>query len=267
MGLQITQLMASFGFKVYLKSRNETSLQLGLIKIAERLQKNKISQGQMEQAASRVIGCTAFNEVPKNIEFIIEAIIEDAREKKCLFNEVEKNFLAETIICSNTSSLSISKLASGLAEPGRFVGLHFFNPVHIIKLVEIIEGSHTSPKTVEKARIFAQNLDKTPIIMQDSPGFLVNRMLIPVINEATYMLEEKIAKKEEIDLSMKLGAKHPMGPLELADLIGVDVCLSILNSLYEQSKNPKYLPSPLLKEMVRTNRLGRKTKKGFYEYT
>jgi 3-hydroxybutyryl-CoA dehydrogenase len=270
MGSQISQLVSLNGFNVILKGRSESSLQDGLKRIKETMQRSvkeaRISQKQANEAIERITGTTSFLAGGKSVDIVIEAIIEDVEEKKRLFKEIDSLFSPKTVISSNTSSLSITELANSVKTPERFIGLHIFNPAPVIKLVEIVKGKQTSTQTTETVKNFAIKLNKVPIILSDTPCFLVNRMLIPMINEATYMLEEGIAKKEEIDLSMKLGAKHPMGPLELADLIGLDVCLSIMESLFEQFHNPKYRPSPLLIKMVQMKCLGRKTKKGFYEY-
>jgi 3-hydroxybutyryl-CoA dehydrogenase len=192
--------------------------------------------------------------------------VEDLSKKKLLLKDLSKTLSPSCIIASNTSSLSISELSKSIDYPERFIGLHFLNPATSINLVEIIKGDKTSALTCSVVKEFAIKLGKTPILLKDSPGFLINRMLIPAINEAAFILEAGIASKEEIDLSMKLGAKHPLGPFELADLIGIDVCLSIMESLYKQFNDPKYRPCPLLIRMVNMNQLGRKNKKGFYTY-
>lgn len=270
MGIQISELIALNAFNVVLKSRNESTLECGLKKIKENLQRSvnekRITLEKANEAMSRITGTTSFREAGKNADIVIESIVEDVEEKKRLFKELTEVCPLYTIFFSNTSSLSITDLATSVKTPQRFIGLHFFNPATAIKLVEIIEGKDTSPEATEITKKFAASLHKIPIVVGDSPGFLVNRMLIPMINEAVFMLEEGVASKEDIDLSMKLGAKHPMGPLELADLIGLDVCLSIMESLFRQFNNSKYRPCPLLLKMVQKGHLGRKTNRGFYQY-
>jgi 3-hydroxybutyryl-CoA dehydrogenase len=270
MGVQVAQLVATQGFNVVLKSRHQTSLTKGINRINSNLQRclldNRLTQEQVQLVSQRIVGTTSFLETVKDCDILIESIIEDAAVKKQLFKKIEKVCSSKTILCSNTSSLSITDLASVIESPSRFVGLHFFNPALSIKLVELIEGKFTSPETVAQVNAFALALGKSPIVIRDSPGFLVNRMLIPMINEAVFILEKGTSTKEEIDSSMKLGAKHPIGPLALADLIGLDVCLSIMQSLCLQFNDPKYRPCPLLVKMVEMGNLGRKTKKGFYDY-
>jgi 3-hydroxybutyryl-CoA dehydrogenase len=270
MGIQISQVIALNGFNVVLKSRTENSLECGLKRIKENLQRSvnekRLTREQANETMARITGTTRFLKAGKNADIVIESIIEDMEEKKSVFKEMAKVCPSYTIFSSNTSSLSISELATSVETPQRVIGLHFFNPAAVIKLVEITKGRVTSPENVNVIRDFVGNLNKIPIVINDSPGFLVNRMLIPMINEAISILEEGVASKEDIDSSMKLGAKHPMGPLELADLIGLDVCLSIMESLFKQFNNPKYRPCPLMLKMVQKNYLGRKTKRGFYEY-
>lgn len=270
MGIQISQVVALSGFQVVLKSRNKSSIRYGLEKIRENLQrsldKKRITKEQANEAVAKITGTTSFFEMGKNTDIVIESIIEDAEEKKKLFKKIARVCPSFTIFSSNTSSLSISELATSVESPQRFIGLHFFNPATTMELVEVVKGRMTSPETCLIIENFARNLNKIPIVLDDSPGFLVNRMIIPSINEAIFILEEGIASKEDIDLSIKLGAKHPMGPLELADLIGLDVCLSIMESLFKQFNDPKYRPCPLLTKMVQMKYLGRKTNSGFYQY-
>jgi len=170
------------------------------------------------------------------------------------------------MIGSNTSSLSITKMSEAVDEPGRFLGIHFFNPVPVMKLVEIVKGGNTAPETIEKAKLLCEELGKTPVIVKESPGFIVNRLLCPMLNEAAYVLMEGVATAEDIDTAMKLGANHPMGPLALADLIGIDVLYAIMETLADELDEHKYRPCPLLKEMIDKGHLGRKTGQGFYKY-
>jgi 3-hydroxybutyryl-CoA dehydrogenase len=200
------------------------------------------------------------------VDLVIEAIFENLEAKQSLFREIDAVLPANAILASNTSSISITKLAAGTSNPGRFIGLHFFNPVPVLPLVEVVRGMKTSDETTGRADAFARSLGKTPVTVNDAPGFVANRILLPMINEAIFTLAEGVATKEAIDDVMKLGMAHPIGPLALADLIGLDVCLDILNTLHRDFGDPKYRPAPLLARMVAAGNLGRKTGEGFYRY-
>ena len=199
-------------------------------------------------------------------DLVIEAISESLEEKACLFEELDKLSKADAIITSNTSSISISKLESCTTVPRQVGGLHFFNPVHIMKPVEVVSGFHTTEETLKTLKEFVHSIGKEPFLVKDSPGFAVNRILLPLINEAIHTLEEGIADAGTIDSLMKLGCNHPVGPLKLADFVGLDVCLSILNHLKEGLDDPKFSPAALLSKMVSEGKLGRKTGEGFYKY-
>jgi 3-hydroxybutyryl-CoA dehydrogenase len=199
-------------------------------------------------------------------EFIIEAVVENFETKANVFRALESIVRPEVIFASNTSSISITKLAAQTKRAARFLGLHFFNPVPVMKLVEVVPGLETAPETIETATALASSVGKTPIRVNDYPGFVSNRVLMPMINEAVYCVMEGVAEPQAVDGVMKLGMNHPMGPLELADLIGLDVCLDIMRVLYEGFHDSKYRPCPLLEKMVAAGRLGRKTGRGFYEY-
>ncbi|HBL50984.1 MAG TPA: 3-hydroxybutyryl-CoA dehydrogenase, partial [Firmicutes bacterium] len=200
------------------------------------------------------------------VDLVIEAITENAAVKKELFSELDKVLGPQAIFASNTSALSVTELARATSRPERFIGMHFFNPAPIMKLVEIIRGADTAEGTFEAVRVLAEQLGKTPVTVNEAPGFVVNRLLVPMINEAVYALMEGVASAEDIDTAMKLGAGHPMGPLALADMIGLDVCLAIMEALDAEFGDPKYRPCPLLRKMVRAGRLGRKSGRGFFDY-
>lgn len=233
--------------------------------ISRLARKGKIS-GEQASSASEKLYCNAELAAVVNSDLIIEAIVEDFTSKMELFSKLAEFIGESVIIASNTSSLSITAFASVLPNPQNVVGLHFFNPAPIMELVEIVVGHETNPTIVDKLQTLTKALGKAPVVVQEAPGFVVNRMLIPMINEAVSILAEGVATAEDIDKAMKFGAHHPMGPLALADLIGNDVNLSIMETLYSETGDPKYRAHPLLRKMVRANHLGRKTKKGFFEY-
>jgi 3-hydroxybutyryl-CoA dehydrogenase len=214
-----------------------------------------------DEILSRVSWVVNFAEVPRDPELVIEAIKEDLNEKQRLFAKIDHIFLPKVVLSSSTSSLSITQISRLMVRSDRMVGLHFFNPAHIMNLVEVIPGEKTSETTTEKAKTFVDEIGKTPIVVPDQPGFLVNRLLFPMINEAISVLAEEKILAEDIDKAMKLGANHPMGPLRLADLVGLDVCLTIFENLYEKTKSPQYKPHPLLIQKVKDNNLGRKSQR------
>lgn len=233
--------------------------------ISRLARKGKISDEQASFALEKLY-CSSELATVVNSDLIIEAIVEDFTAKMVLFSKLAEFINESVIVASNTSSLSITAFASVLPNPKNVVGLHFFNPAPIMELVEIIVGHETALAIVEQLQTLTKNLGKVPVVVQEAPGFVVNRMLIPMINEAVSILAEGVANAEDIDKAMKFGAHHPMGPLALADLIGNDVNLSIMETLYNETGDPKYRAHPLLRKMVRANHLGRKTKKGFFEY-
>jgi 3-hydroxybutyryl-CoA dehydrogenase len=269
MGSGIAQVVAQTGYKVFLNDISEDFIQNGIKKIEKNLsklvKKGKIDDATKGQVMGRIQGLTSFKDAD-DIDLVIEAVSENLNIKKELFQKIAQFFPAETIFATNTSAISITALAAQTGRPDKFIGMHFFNPVPVMKLVEIIKGVQTSEDTFTKVKEFVEKIGKTGVVVNEAPGFVVNRMLVPLINEAVFILSEGIASAEDIDTAMKLGANHPIGPLALADLIGLDVCLAVMETLYEGFGDSKYRPCPLLRKMVKAGYLGCKTGKGFFEY-
>jgi 3-hydroxybutyryl-CoA dehydrogenase len=269
MGSGIAQVIAQAGYKVYLNDIAESFIQAGVRKIdkdlAKLVSKGKIDEQAKNDTQSRII--PLFNiEDAENVDLVIEAIVENMEIKQQLFSKISQVLSPDTIYASNTSALSITEIAAKAKNPEKYIGMHFFNPVPVMKLVEIIKGAQTSEETFSEVKNFVENIGKSGVVVNEAPGFVVNRMLVPLINEAVFTLSEGIASAEDIDTAMKLGANHPIGPLALADMIGLDVCLAVMETLYEGFGDPKYRPCPLLKKMVLAGYLGRKTNRGFFQY-
>lgn len=267
MGSGIAQAFAQTeGFEVILTDISLELAKKGQDRIANGLQK-RVDRGKLEQEAANQVNARisiGSLEDCKECDLVVEAVLEEMTVKKDIFKILDSIVKPETIFASNTSSLSITELAQGLNRP--FIGMHFFNPAPVMKLVEVIPGLSTPPEVVNRVTEIAQKLGKTPVEVKESAGFVVNRILIPMINEAVGILAEGTASVEGIDTAMKLGANHPMGPLELGDLVGLDVCLAVMEVLFEETKDSKYRPHPLLRKMVRGGKLGRKSGAGFYQY-
>jgi len=270
MGAGIAQVAAMKGFDVSVMDVSQSSLERGQASIEKSLsrllKKERITEEQKQNALQKLTWGTDAPSLFKDIDVVIEAATEKLSLKKEIFKNLDQLCSSKTIFCSNTSSISMTALASVTSRAEKFCGMHFMNPVPIMKLVEGIRALQTSDETFSKVKNFSQDLGKTFIEAQDQPGFVVNRILMPMINEAIYTLYEGLASAEDIDQAMVLGTNQPMGPLALADFIGLDTCLSIMEVLYEGFSDSKYRPCPLLKKYVEAGWLGRKVKKGFYNY-
>lgn len=269
MGSGIVHVLAEAGYTVYMNDIKEEFVQKGLDKIKGLLDKSvareRKTQTEADSVFARIIKSTDYQDA-KDTQLVIEAATENREIKLNIFKTISEITSAETILATNTSSLSITEIAAATTKPEKVIGMHFFNPVQVMKLVEINRGMQTSDETAAQILEVANKIRKTAIDIKDSPGFAVNRILIPMINEAIFAVSEGVASPQEIDEAMMMGANHPMGPLALADYIGLDTCLAIMNVLYEGFNDSKYRPCPLLKKYVEAGWLGNKTGKGFYEY-
>lgn len=269
MGTGIAHVMATSGFDVVVNDIEDGALKKAVAKIGDNLQrlvsKDAMIANDREAALARIRTTNRFSDL-RDCDVIVEAAAEDVNLKLQVFASLDSTVKPEAILASNTSSMSLTRIAAATKRPAQVVGMHFFNPVPVMKLVEVIRAAQTSHATCDAIKALAQRVGKTPVEVRNSPGFVANRVLLPMLNEAVFCLYENIASAEDIDQVMKLGMAHPMGPLALADLIGLDVCLSILEVLYQSFDDPKYRPCPLWREKVEARELGRKTGRGFFSY-
>lgn len=269
MGLDIAQVFARSGMDVVVRDISDALIKASEARLNKGLDK-LVSKGKLDEAGKAAItGKISFTtELAQaaDADLVVEAAVENLEIKRAIFAELDGICKSETILASNTSSISITAIASATKREDRFVGMHFFNPATVMKLVEVIRGAKTSDETYEAIRSLSEQIGKEPVEVSEAPGFVVNKILVPMINEAADLLYTGVASAEGIDKAMKLGANHPMGPLELGDLIGLDVCLAIMDTLYTETHDPKYRASLILRKMVRAGDLGRKTGKGFYNY-
>jgi len=270
MGAGIAQICAVAGYRVAMRDIGEVYLQKGMEAIRSSLKKGvergKLTQERAEAAVVRIRTTLNLAEAVKEANVVIEAVPENIELKKQVFKELDETSPEDAILATNTSSFSITEIASATRRPDRIVGMHFFNPVPVMNLVEVIRGAATSDQTIQLVRDLATRLSKTPVNVNESPGFVVNRLLAPFLNEAVFCLMEGTADAKDIDTAIKLGLNHPMGPLELADFVGLDTTLAILDYMHKETGDPKYRPCPLLRKMVRAGHVGKKSGKGFYDY-
>jgi 3-hydroxybutyryl-CoA dehydrogenase len=269
MGNGIATVFALNNYSVNLVEMDQTRLEKAINSISNNLnrmvKKGTIHEKQLQESLNRITSLIGVTNTPSSSDLVIEAIYENRGAKLSIFKELEDIIKTECIFASNTSSISITELATS-CRPTKFIGMHFMNPVPVMKLIEIIRGFSTSDETFKLIYDLSISIDKTPVEVNDYPGFISNRILLPMINEAIFALMEGVARVEDIDKVMKLGMNHPMGPLTLADFIGLDVCLAIMEVLYHGYNDPKYRPCPLLKKMVAAGKLGKKSGEGFYKY-
>ena len=271
MGAGIAQTCAAAGFEVAMRDVDQKFVDGGFRRIREplmkRVERGKMTTAEVDAMVSKIHGTVDIQEALHGAQFVIEAVFEKMEVKREVYSEMDRIAAPEVVFASNTSSLSITEMANVTKRSDRVVGMHFFNPAPVMKLVEVIRGSETSDTTVALAKDLCVRLGKEPVEVQESPGFVVNRLLVPMMNEAFNLLQEGVASAEAIDKAMKLGANHPMGPFELADYTGLDIGLDVMEVLYRETGDPKFRPSPLLRKYVRAGRLGKKSGRGVYDYT
>jgi len=271
MGAGIAQTAAVAGFNVSIRDMEDHFVENGMASIKSNLDravsKGNLEKDEVDKIMGRIKGTIDLQEAAREADMVIEAIIEVMEIKKQVYKDIDAICKKETIFATNTSGLSITEIASVTQRPGQVIGMHFFNPVPVMRLVELIKGFSTTDKTLGIARAFVEKIKKTSIEVKEAPGFAVNRILVPMLNEAIFVLAEGIAEVKDIDEGMTLGANHPIGPLALADMVGLDTILLVLEGFHKELGEDKYRPAPLLRKMVRAGHLGRKSGKGFYDYT
>ena len=270
MGLDIAQVFAKKGYDVVVRDINDDIIKASEARLNKSLDK-LVSKGKLDEAGKAAItGKMTFTtdlNLAADADLVVEAAVENLDIKKSIFGELDKICKPETILASNTSSISITAIAAATKRADKFIGMHFFNPATVMKLVEVIRGANTSDETFNTIYALSQEIGKDPVEVAEAPGFVVNKILIPMINEAADLVYTGVATAEDVDKAMQLGANHPMGPLHLGDLVGLDVCLAIMDTIYNETHDPKYRASLLMRKLVRAGHLGRKTGKGFFDYT